>query len=178
MAINDFEAQLTGGHPNSLGNTEQVVRAVLQDHGKFVALYDCYQSSDEMVRLRVSSAMKRLCKTKPDWILEYIDRLQEEVATLDQPSAKWSLAQIFMWLGDSLSGQQRNRAVAIMQHNLETDKDWIVQNTTAESLAYFAASNTALKTWLIPQLKAMKGSKHNSVARKAQKLLAALGTEP
>ena len=171
MAINTFEERLTGGHPNSLGNTEEVVATVLKEHGKLQDLYDCYKSDDAVVRLRVSSAMKRLCKAQPDWIMEYLDRFQEEISTLDQASAKWSLAQIFMWLDDKMSQKQRLRAIEIMKHNLKTDDDWIVQSTTAESLAHFAVTDKDLKSWLVPQLENMKESRHNSVARKAQKLL-------
>jgi hypothetical protein len=171
VPVNIFEAELTGGHPNSLGNTEEVVSIVLGDHSKLQDLYDCYASEDAVVRLRVSSAMKRICKAQPDWIMEYLDRFQSETSSLDQASAKWSLAQMFMWLDEKMSDIQRLRAVEIMKHNLETDDDWIVQSTTAESLAHFAQTDTHLKKWLIPQLEKMKGSRHNSVARKAQKLL-------
>jgi HEAT repeat protein len=170
MAINTFETQLTGGHPNSLGNTEEVVRIVLKNHDKLQDLYNCYKSEDAVVRLRVSSAMKRICKARPEWIMEYLDRFQSEVSKIDQPSAKWSLAQMFMWLDEKMSDKQRERAIKIMQHNLETDDDWIVQNNTAESLAYFATTDARLREWLIPQLEKMKGDRHNSVARRAHKL--------
>jgi hypothetical protein len=174
MAINAFEVALTGGHPNSLGNTEGVVSEVLKDHSKLQDLYDCYKSEDEVVRLRVSSAMKRICKARPEWIMEYLDKFQAEISQIDQPSAKWSLAQIFMWLDRKMDEKQRRRAIEIMKHNLKTDDDWIVQNLTAESLAYFAGTNADLKKWLIPQLEKMKSSRHNSVARKAHKLIEAL----
>lgn len=172
MAINRFTELLTGGHPNSLGNTEIVVAEVLADHDKFADLYDCYQSPDEVVRLRVSSAMKRIAKTAPELIMNYMDKFQSEIANLDQPSAKWSLAQIFMWLSESLDDSQTQRAIEIMKHNLETENDWIVQCNTAESLAHFAKSDPDLKQWLIPQLQRMTRDTRNSVARKAQKLLA------
>ena len=172
--INHYEELLTGGHPNSLGNTEMVVAEVLQDHDKFADLYDCYQSPDAVVRLRVSSAMQRICRAKPDWILGYMDKIQSEIANLDQPSAKWTLAKMFMWLDSSLTDKQTQRAIEIMKHNLETDLDWIVQNTTAESLAHFAKSDPNLRDWLIPQLHKMTSSKHNSVARRAHKLLATM----
>jgi hypothetical protein len=171
MAINNFEIELTGGHPNSLGNTEEVVAKVLKDHAKLQDLYDCYKSEDAVVRLRVSSAMKRICKAQPDWIMEYLDKFQSEISSLDQPSAKWSLAQMFMWLDEKMSEGQRARAIEIMKHNLETDDDWIVQNNTAESLAHFAQADAHLKEWLIPQLEKMKSSRHNSVTRRAQKLI-------
>ncbi|GAB4243341.1 MAG: hypothetical protein Tsb0034_21160 [Ekhidna sp.] len=60
--MKNFEARLSGGHPNSLGNTIEVVDAVLADPSNFEELFDCYQSDDEVVRLRVSNAMKRTCK--------------------------------------------------------------------------------------------------------------------
>lgn len=174
MVINAFEIELTGGHPNSLGNTEEVVAKVLKDHTKLQDLYDCYKSEDAVVRLRVSSAMKRICKAKPDWIMEYLDRFQSEISGLDQPSAKWSLAQMFMWLDAKMSDRQRERAVEIMKHNLETEDDWIVQSTTAESLAHFAATDNHLKEWLLLRLERMKHDERSSVARKAHKLIGVL----
>ncbi len=172
--MNAFEDKLTGGHPNSLGSTEEVVSEVLKNHAKLQDLYDCYKSEDAVVRLRVSSAMKRICRSRPDWIIEYLNRFLGEISQLDQPSAKWSLAQIFMWLDEKMDDRQHRQAIEIMKHNLETDDDWIVQNLTAESLAHFAKTNARLKEWLIPQLEKMKSSRHNSVARKAHKLIDAL----
>ena len=148
-----------------------VVAEVLADHNKFADLYNCYQSPDEVVRLRVSSAMKRIAKAEPKLIMSYMDKLQSEIANLDQPSAKWSLAQIFMWLDSSMAEPQMQRAIEIMKHNLETENDWIVQCNTAESLAHFAKSNPELKQWLTPQLHRMTQDTRNSVVRKAQKLL-------
>ena len=55
-----FESMLTGGHPNSLGRTEEVVDLVLAEQERLSDLYSCYFSADEIVRLRVSSAMKRV----------------------------------------------------------------------------------------------------------------------
>jgi len=44
MWINHYEELLTGGHPNSLGNTISVVEDVLTDQKKLKNLYDCYRS--------------------------------------------------------------------------------------------------------------------------------------
>ena len=56
--MKNFEQRLTGGHPNSLGNTIEVVNEVLKDEKLFDELFNCYFSRDEIVRLRVSNAMK------------------------------------------------------------------------------------------------------------------------
>ncbi len=174
MALNAYEEMLTGGHPNSLGRTVEVVEDVLQDRSRLRHLYDCYRSDDAVVRLRVSSAMKRVCKEQPDWVAEYLDELLGEVATIDQASTKWTLATLFMWLDSRMTASQRSRAIDVMKHNLDTDDDWIVQNTTAESLAHFAKSDETLRRWLVPALERMRSSRHKSVARRAEKLLAAL----
>lgn len=55
-----FEAMLSGGHPNSLGRTVEVVAKVLERPERFEELFRCYQSDDAVVRLRTSSAMKRV----------------------------------------------------------------------------------------------------------------------
>ena len=58
----DFEERLTGGHPNSLGKTVEVVEEVLANPERFEELFNCYFSDDAVVRLRVSNAMKRVGK--------------------------------------------------------------------------------------------------------------------
>ena len=55
-----FENMLTGGHPNSLGNTVQVVEIVLKAPDRFAELFNCYGSENPIVRLRTSNAMKRV----------------------------------------------------------------------------------------------------------------------
>ncbi len=42
----EFEAMLTGGHPNSLGRTLEVVDAVLADRSRLTELVACYFSDD------------------------------------------------------------------------------------------------------------------------------------
>ena len=42
-----FEQSLIGGHPNSLGNTLEVVDVVLGNTDKMEDLFLCYQSDDE-----------------------------------------------------------------------------------------------------------------------------------
>jgi hypothetical protein len=64
-----FEAMLAGGHPNSLGRTVEVVDLVLADRDRLAELFQCYFSADEVVRLRVSSAMKRVTIAHPEWTM-------------------------------------------------------------------------------------------------------------
>lgn len=170
MPINKYEELLTGGHPNSLGNTLQVVDDILKDERKLKQLVDCYKSEDEVVRLRVSNAMKRICKEHPEWVAKFLDELIHDIAKINQASTKWTLSTLFMWLDSFMTNEQRLKAIEIMKANLHYD-DWIVQNTTSESLAHFARESTELKSWLKPELIKLTKSRHKSVARRAQKLI-------
>lgn len=170
-----FEQMLTGGHPNSLGRTIEVVDLVLADPARFEELYTCYASADEVVRLRVSSAMKRLWRAHPDLIAPHIDRFLTEISQINQASTQWTLATMFDELDTYLTPEQRAVALRLMQHNLATHNDWIVLNNTMETLSKWAqAGDDDLKAWLKPHLARLRGETRKSVAGRATKLHARL----
>ena len=166
-----FESQLTGGHPNSLGRTEEVVDLVLADRSLLPELYQCYFSDDDVVRLRTSSAMKRVAQREPEWLIDYIDRLLTDIASIDQASTQWTLAQLFDLLSDNMSTKQHQAAVKIMKRNLAEDDDWIVLNTTMQVLFEWSENDPKLRAWLLPQLDRLTGESRKSVAARATKLL-------
>lgn len=169
-----FEIQLSGGHPNSLGNTLTVVETVLENPSQFHELFNCYFSEDEVVRLRVSNAMKRICKQNPGLLIPYIDKFLTDIAAINQASTQWTLAQLFLMLEKHLSAQQKTKAVEIMKNNLQHHNDWIVLNMTMETLGKWAVKDTVLKDWLIPHLKRILADTRKSVAKKAKKTWEAL----
>lgn len=170
--IEDFEAMLTGGHPNSLGRTVEVVDAVLADRTRLTQLYSCYSSHDEVVRLRVSSAMKRVTIEHPDWTIEFIDGLHSEIAALDQASTQWTLALLFDLTKDLQTDEQLARSVEIMQHNLAHHTDWIVLNNSMQVLHGWSLQDPQLAEWLTPHLERLTRDPRKSVAARAAKLLA------
>ena len=171
----NFEAMLTGGHPNSLGRTEEVVAIVLADPTRFTDLLDCYRSDDDVVRLRVSSALKRIEPTRRDLILDHLDRYVTLAAALDQPSADWTLAQLFGRMADDLTPAWKDKAQALLKRNLAEKTDWIVLNTTMETLTGWAKGDEALADWLRPHLERLAGDNRKSVAARARKYQKALG---
>ena len=171
MAEN-FKSMLTGGHPNSLGRTIEVVDTVLTDPSRFEELYLCYRSDDEVVRLRVSNAMRRVEAERHDLLVPYIDRYIEEIGQLDQPSAQWTLAKLFEALEGDMTRQQRDAALAIMKRNLAEHDDWIVLNNTMEALFKWSADDPALRDWLRPHLERLAKDTRKSVAKRSEKLLA------
>lgn len=172
-----FEQMLTGGHPNSLGRTVEVVDQVLAQPDRFDELFDCYCSDDEVVRLRTSSAMKRVEAENHDLLVPYLDRFIDEIGVLDQASAQWTLAQLFDRLSGDMTDRQRRSALEVMKQNLANHNDWIVLNLTMETLVRWSVDDPALKQWLIPHLKRLLSDGRKSVASRAAKQLRILGAE-
>ena len=170
-----FEEMLTGGHPNSLGRTVEVVDAVLAAPKRFEELFLCYRSENEVVRLRTSSAMKRVEDAHHALLVPYLDRFIKEVGHLDQASAQWTLAQLFARLEGDMDAKQRAAALKILKRNLAHHDDWIVLNTTMETLFDWARDEPPLKRWLQPHLERLSSDPRKSVASRAKKKLLALG---
>jgi hypothetical protein len=174
MKDENFEAMLTGGHPNSLGRTVEVVDIVLSNHDRLEEIYNCYFSEDEVVRLRTSSAIKRITLEKPDWLIPYIDRLLDVISKIDQASTQWTLAILFEILAPKMTTSQFAKALGILKKNLETHNDWIVLNTTMDTLGRWASEDDNLKTWLLPHLKRLSKETRKSIAGRAKKVILAL----
>ena len=170
-----FEDMLTGGHPNSLGRTIEVVDLVLADPRRFDELYQCYRSPDEVVRLRVSNAMRRVEAENHALLVPYIDRFIGEIGALDQASAQWTLALLFDRLAVDMDKRQRAAALRIMKRNLANHEDWIVLNNTIEVLSSWAATDGILRKWLRPHLERLSADSRKSVAKRAAKKLNAMG---
>lgn len=174
----NFETMLTGGHPNSLGRTIEVAALVLADPAReaarMEALFACYRSADPVVRLRTSNAMKRVARERPDLVVPFVDRLIGEIGALDQPSAQWTLADLFAILAPRMTGAQRQGARAILMRNLADHGDWIVLARTMETLGAWARDDPVLRDWLGPHLDRLARDPRKAVAGKARKLHAAL----
>ena len=169
-----FKSMLSGGHPNSLGRTVEVVEQVLADQKRLTELFDCYTSTDATVRLRTSNALKRIARSRPECLATYLDRLINHVAKLDQASAQWTLATLFHLLESWMTSTQKMQSTAIMQLNLTASSDWIVLNTTMETLTEWAQADPKLKFWLLPHLARLGCDKRGSVSRKAGKMTSLL----
>jgi len=105
-----FEERLSGGHPNSLGDTVKVVEEVLKQPKRFQELFDCYFSDDEVVRLRTSNAMKRVARENKALLVPYLDAMLDDILKIPQPSVHWMLTQLFALLTEGMSKPQLVRA--------------------------------------------------------------------
>ncbi len=169
--MKNFENRLRGGHPNSLGNTVEVVEEVIAENDLFNELFNCYFSNDEVVRLRTSNAMKRICKAKKSMLIPYIDRFLTDIAKIDQASTQWTLAQLFGMMEQEMTERQIGQAKKIMKNNLAHHNDWIVLNQTMDTLTNWSKKDTDLKAWILPHLERLSSDERKSVSGRAKKMI-------
>lgn len=165
---------LSGGHPNSLGRTEEVVDIVLADRARLEELFASMSNSDEVVRMRVGDALEKVCRQQPAWFVTHIDRLLSDLGQIEQPSVQWHVAQMLQHLRNELSDDQAQRATELLQRNLTRSTDWIVLCVTMDALAQWAERDARLACWLAPQLERLRQDKRKSVAKRASKRQAEL----
>ncbi|MDQ2964496.1 MAG: hypothetical protein M3R57_01395, partial [Chloroflexota bacterium] len=121
-----FADMLKGGHPNSLGRTEEVVCTVLADHARLEELFATMVNPDAVVRMRVGDALEKICREQPSWFMAHVDRLLGDLGQIEQPSVQWHVAQVLQHLRSDLSDDQAQQATELLRRNLATSTDWIV----------------------------------------------------
>lgn len=167
---------LTGGHPNSLGRTTEVVEKILENPELLENLYQCYFSRDEVVRLRTSNAFKRVAAAHFEWLVPYVDKFLNEVSAINQASAQWTLAQLFGRFAPLMTESQTKKAVSILKRNLAEHSDWIVLNHTMQTLSDWSVTDKELRRWLEPQLVRLSQDSRKSVAGRAKKLIKSINS--
>lgn len=165
-----IEVLLTGGDPRGLRNPVIVVDAASRLPERLAELVDCVFSSDEVVRMRASDALEKVCRDHPDLLRPFVPRLLGEMSLIEQASVQWHLAQILSEV--ELDEAQRATAITILERNLDTCSDWIVTNLKLEALATFARSSPAVRARLTERLRHYQHSPPKSVSSRARKLLA------
>lgn len=167
------EMLAAGGHANSLGRVNEVIDLVLRDKSRLNELYDCLFNKDAWVRMRAADALEKICRQHPDWLLPYVDKIQDELAASTQPSIQWHLAQIYSQV--DLTSEQKRLAAHWLKRLLSTkDVDWIVAANAMDTLVQFTRDGSFPVAEIIPLLKVQQTHKSNTVIKRADKLLAEL----
>lgn len=164
--------RLSGGNPRSLGDVAAVIEAVLDDPAQLEELFGCLFCDDPIVRMRAADGLEKIAGQRPELVIPYLERLLGDVATIEQPSIQWHLAQIVAEV--PLDRDQRQCAIKVLKRNLEHSEDWIVLTVTMESLARFAKDDAKLRRWLLPVLRSRLADERKAVVKRAGKLLKGL----
>lgn len=171
--MTDYVTILSGGHPNSLGRTQQVVDEVLSDRHKLPALFNSLTSDDPVVRMRVGDALEKVARQQPDWFAQYVNRILDDMGAIEQPSIQWHVAQLLTEI--PLTVEQRRKGIKWLWRTHDSTHDWIVISETLTALAFFAPTSISVRQKLPSALQKAKRDPRKAVARRADKLLQGIG---
>lgn len=162
---------LEGGHKNSLGRVNEIIELVLADKSRLEELYQAMFHEDAWARMRAADAFEKICRSHPEWIAPYVDRIQQELSSSEQASIQWHLAEIYMQV--ELDTRQKKHAIEWLKELLSTtDVDWIVAANSMKALVHFTAKGDFSKSDLLALLRIQQDHKSNAVKKRAAKLLA------
>ena len=164
---------MEGGHANSLGRVNDVIELVLRDKSRLDELYNCLFHDDAWVRMRAADTLEKICRTHPDWLVSYIDRIQKELSASTQASIRWHVAQIYEQV--PLTDKQKEHAQTWLASLLsDKDADWIVAANAMDTLVKFTKEGSFPVNEAIELLKVQQQHKSNAVVKRATKFIAEL----
>lgn len=159
-----------GGKSNALGRTDEVINIVLSDRQRLDELYTCVFDDDAWIRMRAIDAIEKVCRKHPEWIKQYIDKFQNELALSEQPSIQWHLAQMYTQL--DMSESQKYIAIDWLKNLLSsTEVDWIVSANAMKTLVQFTHEDLVDVDTTVYLLEQQQKHKSKSVVKKASGFL-------
>ena len=152
----------------------EVIALCKAEPDRLSELLDCViECPDEVVRMRASDALEKICRLQPSLVQPCLRTILGEMSRIDQPSVQWHVAQMLAEL--RLTSRQRRRAVHILEDNLKRSSDWIVLNCSPAAYADLAREHPELVGDLRAELHRFTNHHLKSVASRARKLSAEFG---
>jgi len=172
--MESFEEILTaGGHSNSLGRSDEVLRAVQGNHLRLDELFACIFADDAWVRMRAIDTFEKLIKDKPALAQPYLPAIFSNLTKSSQPSIQWHLAQIFSEV--ELAAKERSAAIAWLKNMITTTEvDWIVSVNAMKALLLFHQNGFIAASDIVPLCKVQEAHPSKSVRKKAAAFLSSL----
>lgn len=163
--------KLMGDDRRSIGRSEEVAAAVLEDPGLFPVVFGGMLSDDPVLRMRCADAAEKITARRPELLRPHKAELIRRVAKIDQQEVRWHAAQMFSRL--ALNAAERRKVAAILQEYLK-DESKIVKTFAMQALADIAEQDESLRGPLVEQLKKLTRSGSPAMKSRGRKLLARL----
>jgi len=160
--------KLSGGDRRSIGRSEEVAAAVIENPSLFSQLFDGMLDTDPIVRMCAADAVEKVTAKHPDWLKPYKRKLLGPIAAIDQQEVRWHLAQMLPRL--QLSVQQRREATNILLGYVN-DESSITRTFALQALADLAKDDLRLRQEVIGLLKDATRSGTSAMKSRAKNLL-------
>jgi HEAT repeat protein len=175
MRRQSIAAMLKGGDRRSIGKANQIAKLLSSDPQRFAELFKCLWDEDPIVRMRAADAAEKVTFTRPELLNPHKREMLGLLAEAKQIELRWHLALMVPRL--ALSGPERERASAALQHYLE-DRSSIVKTFALQGLADLARQDSGLREPVRRTLEESLRTGTPAMKARARKLLKELQNEP
>ncbi len=160
--------KLKGGDLRSIGRSEEVVEDILADPTLFTEVLEGLFCDDPVIRARSADALEKVSKKHPEYLKPHKMKLWE-AAKIEQQEVQWHVAQMMGYI--TLTKNEKDKAVRILSHWLDTNKSNIVRVMSLQTLADMAKDNDILKPIILEKIKKLLKNGTPSLTARAKKLL-------
>ena len=163
--------KLIGTDRRSIGNSNEVVAAVVADPSLFEIVFKGMSSKDPVLRMRCADVVEKVTVQHPEYLVPYKRKLIVEVSKINQQEVRWHVAQLFSRL--ELTNNERKEVLDILYEYLK-DKSKIVKTFSMQALADIAEQNVDLKPEIIEKLEILTQEGSPAMKSRGRKLLSKL----
>ncbi|HTS35947.1 MAG TPA: hypothetical protein VMH04_09765 [Candidatus Solibacter sp.] len=170
----NFSKKLAGGDRRSIGNSNELVAAVLQRPELFPKLIEHLWSNDPIVRMRAADAVEKVSVKRPELLQAFKEELLGLADEATQAELRWHLALMLPRL--HLTPAERMRAVSTVRPYLD-DPSSIVRTCALQGMADLAEGNRKIEAEVVGFLEKALRNGTPAMKARARKLMARLKTK-
>ena len=127
---------LLEGKSNTLGRALEIYDKILSSQLTVMDVYNLYKMENRIVSMRVSNILKRLWRTQSSYILPIVDQFIKDAKEYNNPTFRWTIAQLFKELFPVLNLDQRIQLLFEIQRNFQLSDDWIMLSQSIDALIF------------------------------------------
>lgn len=171
--MSEIKEMLSGGTRTSVGNSDQVIAALVADSSGLDDVYRLFLHDDPVVAMRSSYVAMRVAEQKPESVKPFAADLLRNLELYTQQEVRWHVPQLLVHL--DLSKDQKRRAYDVVMTWAETDKSKIVGYYGFQAAADFAQTDGELLEDFIPRIRKANESGSKSIQSRCKKIAKQLG---
>lgn len=162
---------LTGGDRRSIGESNRVVLAVLEDPGLIGVLFRGIETDYPVLRMRCADAIEKITAKRPELLVPFKDTLLNRLAEIEQQDVRWHVAPMLARL--PLTAAEENAVVELLLA-YTNDRSSIVKTMAMQGLADIALRSPRWRPEIVRHIKELSAIGTPAMRARGRKLLGRL----
>ena len=133
--MHELLKSLSGGDRRSVGESNLVASAVLEDPKLIAVLFQGVEASDPVLRMRCADAIEKVTAKCPDLLVPYKKLILQRLTKIEQKEVRWHVAPMLARL--PLTESEETAAVSLLL-SYTSDRSSIVKTMSMQALADIA----------------------------------------